>query len=978
MKFLINNTQPKSVSLHKRVKLRCKVKAALILSGVLLSSVLTIGCGDSRSDEKKIIEPPVTTNSEVQLGDGDDARLISFSTPENTVGTNTEDTAILALPRQISDDQSLLSQSASSFPYEDMWKYSELIPTPDLYCQAPSNADYQSLSEKMGGFNKSHRVTIESDATSPTFIHGFNPWFNLEYAVDASVGGESVEISRPDLVAQKGDMAFFMSNVYGLIYVDNSPMPSSAATTSCGMPIPGTPKNFLVLDDHLLVLTQSHDQLHSAVVKFALSNNQPEFVDALILENKHIIDARLFNQTTALYLKAYEPDVGFDPQTEITQSQAKSTSDFFWAPIFSPEETHRELTILNSANEITVEHNDILNKQGYESEYDYQGYDPEEDRHWSYFNDFLSASGEYLIVTETVRESKFSHYQSKSYQQCQHWSSYEQPYKYCQTQWKRIENPDYKPLPSSGLISCGNDLFSCINTQLPTVSRYIYVADGEECTEGTRTISQCNNYQTQYYNVAQYDRYNYSNFIVYRFEEGNFTRLDDTLVSVNQADNTLTTTDEPFRINGIIEKHDHMSFNDGVFYVINQDEANNQQQLSTFAIYGNSAASVDNLLLVDGNSYNSSAFFTDDKVFISKETGNNLSYDQSVLQTVSLAQPFSPVAVSDLTIPTEISQMTFLDDSLVGIGKTYVDFGTTSRVFGTAIAFDVPANGGETTETNSFILGADYQYYYSAISNDDQVLHIDHQLNRLLVPYRARNPINQTTPGNNVTRLSMFDLINGELSEQHTFDLPKVTKRSLSLSENTALAFNDEEIYSLANNDSWQVNTIFSGALPDSIYYLHDTDAQVRIYEQNDRYVLNLDSYNTEQNVEEAAIASLELSKPTSTTCINKNLYFDTNRVIYVTEKTDTYYNYQDCPTDKANVELNIVGYDINAQGYQEIKDDEKLARLYQQIIWDMHCVVDFESDNYYQYETAPATDEEMNCYTYEQYNALLEQRNDQ
>ena len=78
---------------------------------------------------------------------------------------------------------------------------------------------------------------------------------------------------------------------------------------SCALPLPDHPLNFVVTKKGLIVLIRQHSaiiqQLSLNVESDELTENinAPLFEDSLFFVNQEILDARLFNQTLALYLK---------------------------------------------------------------------------------------------------------------------------------------------------------------------------------------------------------------------------------------------------------------------------------------------------------------------------------------------------------------------------------------------------------------------------------------------------------------------------------------------------------------------------------------------------------------------------------------------------------------------------------------------------------------------------------------------------
>src|SRR4029079_9084340 len=93
------------------------------------------------------------------------------------------------------------------------------------------------------------------------------------------------------------------------------------------------------------------------------------------------------------------------------------------------------------------------------------------------------------------------------------------------------KTPTYKhPQWTKGDYACnGKTLLDCIQEAAPTVSRYIYVRVGETCSTYTYHDYICDEYAT---NVVAYPPYDYrqsTQFVVYRYDAGDFVKLDEQI-----------------------------------------------------------------------------------------------------------------------------------------------------------------------------------------------------------------------------------------------------------------------------------------------------------------------------------------------------------------------------------------------------------------------------------------------------------------
>lgn len=892
----------------------------------------------------------------------------------------------------LTDTQAALTSSVGVMPYDRYWESTEVTPHPELFCEDPANAELVANAARLGGYKKTHRISKIHDATIPTYYQDFG--IEPLYTVEFSDSGDTVSISRPDLVGKNDDYAFFLSSIYGLFVLDHTAMPETKPIVSCGMPIPGNAKNFLVVGDNIIVLTQSFDQRHSGLIKLSIVNNVPVVVESRVFENKQILDARLFNNTLAIYFKNYVPDTTTSTQSNLSpttllqaSSPAYDDSDAYYF-----EEINRELNIIKPLNGLETVFTEILEKEGYENEFNDPQIDttPEATRRYSYFNDFLSASDEYLIISETQRESVFSHYEQASYRRCENWetNTFEDSHTNCHTLWKTIPNPAYdasKLSKQSGVLDCQGKLFDCIKTELPTVSKTITIAEGQQCDTYTHEHQDtfCSSYKNITYQVPRFNRHLNTNFTVYRFADEEFIKLEDKLINIDTVNQTISSTENNFKVAGQVYKHDHMAFNDGIFSVINQG-VNGQLKLNTYAIAGNAAASVGELILTQtGKKWHArdlTALFTQSNLYLSNQSSHwNESLQKSVLENVSLADPLRPRSVNNFVIPTKLDQFAFMDDVLVGIGSTYLMYANTQRRFGTVMAFDAPIEGGEVSEDdNSSILGSDYQYFSSLMKNDDQVLHVDTENKRIIIPYYVQNPLNaDDNLFDSANRVSLFTLENNTMIEEKTFNVEQPVIRSLSINKDSALAFSNQSIYAMTRDIEWKKETLVNGEIPYAVYFLQNVLAQAFVYDNAMHYSVSL--VNSPDSPTAETFGEIKLPKPMSTQCERKHLYFDKDRILYVTEKPNTYFNPYDCPDTWEETELEFTGYQMGIDGFSSIQNQAILRDLYQQIKWDLQCVLEPEKTMYG--SSLLLTDEHdtsnMICYPRDDFHRIQREKNE-
>jgi hypothetical protein len=929
-----------------------------------IATTMITGCSGGSSSNDSTKDPLITPTPGTDIPvDGDKGKTVSLAPTDgssnnivasfmtsDTEGVGIIDVSNLTFPLQLqhNDISADLSMTGFILP-KDRGRFNELLPHPNVFCDNQNNDQFNEVAEKLGGFNKTSSIEIEDDAAAPTIMDGLG----APFAVAESVRSD-VTIQRPDVIGKQGNRAVYLSDIYGLIMVNFTN--SNDIKVSCGSPLPGIPENFVFTDKYLMVLTSSRDRRDSAILQFDITGDSPVFNDAIYIEDSGILDARLFNNSLALYIETYEPMPAIDEPAPMAESDNQSISPISSAsvvamdmslPYYGQQVIAHELRVIETEPLLSLVYSNVF----IDEETDEDPDKVEHDRLYSRFNNFLSASGEYLVVTESVSHSVFSHYETKHYNRCTDREKLETPYHYCSTNWKRVENPDYQPLPNSGILNCNSDLLSCLKVELPKVSRYVRIADGETCYSGTRVRYQCNSYSRESYDVAKYDTDRYTKFNVFRFNNGEFTLLDDTLATL--TDQTISDSDQPFRLEGKVQKHDHLHFQGDQFYAVmdkGRTDDNPVYELVTLSIIGNSAILSNRLELESSKNSEINTSFTEDNIYISDSSYQwNSQFQWSELQTINITNPLKPTTTENTRIPTRLDQLFFDDETLLGIGKATVDHGFATSSVGSLTSFDI-----DGVETNNLLLGADYQYYSSQISYDDQVLNYDAELNRMFVPYSVRIPVSEVNAPLSQNRLAMARLESGMLIDEFTFTLPKAPERTVSAEEDLAFAFSSEYIHSLSFDEEWLMEAVFDAPIPTSIYYTQAYETQTQKFVTGSNYTFKL--INSPDKASGDLLDSVSAPRASSSFCLTEKVYFDTDRILVVKEKPGLYFSYQDCPSYKfyneaADEELQsnepprpemvLTGYLIGKSALSVIDDQTELQTLYDQIQLNLVCVTD-------------------------------------
>ncbi|MCP4754678.1 MAG: hypothetical protein GY866_27675 [Proteobacteria bacterium] len=874
---------------------------------------------------------------------------------ENGGGVIDESLGGYTQPRALSGQIKTFSEFDDELSYGLYSSYISIEPNKELRCPLPESDEYKEIVDKLGGFRIPYRIPVEKDATVPKIYSGFEGSSDYLTVMEDSGSGNglSVDIQRPDRVGRTGDIAFYLSDYYGLVLIDvdsDSPLDSK---TRCALSLPGSPRNFLIRNDSVIAIANSLDGYDSGLIHFSFIDGQLEYASSQFFENQHIIDARLFNETLSIYTQVFDnlEDASDDScQMNRSGSQNRSLSTIASdSCYFFPTVKNHQLSVLDISPKLSLKNTEVFLP-------DDRADDQTKNRYYSYYNDFLSASGEYLVVTESQTDQIFSHYETKYYSVCTNYR--EETYNYCTTQWRRVLNPDYVAPSSSGVYNCESDLLTCLKNMGPKVSKYIRVPDGQSCSTYTRNI--CTSHEYKSYQFPVYTNDSYTRFNVFRFEDNNFVKLDDTLAKVTNGN--IESTEESFRIKGHLAKHDHIHFNENALYTVTSGDT-----LNVFSIQGNSAIFVTGLAL-DYSEYSTvSTHFTDDRIYISESSYvYNDTYQWSSMQTVSIEDPVSPIIDNQISIPTRLDQLVFDDDRLIGIGSTTLNLDQGRFAFGTITQFTSLGS-----EVDSLVLGTDYKYYSHSIYYDDQVLNLDRSLNRIFLPYSAYGPFDPLNPVN-THRLTVASLSNDTLTEEHTFAFLERPDRSLSIADNLAFSFSDSYINILHKDDEWSSQEIFNGEIPDSLYQSRSFSYLVKKYDRSNQYkfvLIDSDSLSATDSID-----SLVIEKARTHFCTQEQVYFDNDRILIVSEASGVYFDYDDCAHDGSDLKT-LVGYRISESGFETIDDQQELQTLFSQTEKDLRCVVDVDNWEGEEISDPVEVPEDAVCYSAERYYEILWER---
>jgi hypothetical protein len=744
---------------------------------------------------------------------------------------------------------------------------SRLDPIDALRCPVSNDSAFQAAADALGGITWTHPVAILKDRSLPPLYKGRVP------APRTAVPGAGTEdtngataaptIVRPDLVGYQESTAIFLSQRHGLLAVKTD---GPAPVLSCALKLPGQPKYFFYRGSELVLLVNGLAVNEAALLRFRVSATGFDFVDAVMLDQQSIQDARLFDSTLVVYTNLLTPLMP-DPSTGTgtagtgTAPPAGSSGGAS-AGVALPGSTYSSttgvaVTAIKWDAALTVAwHEEFLNDPA--SSDPFAGRDPvmaatqlsvgDVISTTKTFKPFISASDRYVVVSRDVGRTVFTGTRTQSYTYCA--ASHEGParsIRSCAPKYEQRPNPDYRPPQSTkGDYACnGKTLYDCIQEAAPTVSKYIYVRVGETCSTYTYHDYICDQYAT---NVVSYPTYAYqqsTQFVVYRYDAGDFVKLDEQLYeladpgqgAVNVA--SLSFSGKPLEVAGAIQQKGDLQFQSGHFYVLtDQGEA-----LHTLLLVGNSIAKLGAQATPrqrSASSYSGShaTLFSADRMMISRAyydaTQPNNIYNWSDVIMLDLTTPDFPKPVNQFVMPGASDQLILAHDGVLGPGTVAFTSGGVSRNLQKLTLFDQ----SDASEIGNLLLGtefnADFVSSWLGVA-DDQRIRLDDDSQRLFLPYSGYHQAPQEVFNPAAHRLNITAVANRLLTSEVTFDLVEDIVRTVSTSSapgaGSALAFGDSSVYAINQTvDSWSLDVIEEFATPIAVYRISDQgDLHARI-----------------------------------------------------------------------------------------------------------------------------------------------------
>ncbi len=772
------------------------------------------------------------------------------SLPESFFGGGGEGGEIVPEPRITLEEYDPSQLGASLTADIDLPVEGEYLETADFWgevaandpmfgrrCQTGDDALLTAVGDRLGGVRWGHTVRQLIDEGQPKLFDAKFPEEQPEWGFDASAGadedsGGGVTIERPDLVGYRDGYAVFLSNQHGLLVVDTT---GDAPQVSCALQLPGEPINFFARGDAFVVNVNAAGQAYyegSALLHFRFGAETFEFVDAPFFDNERIMDARSFKdyggQALAIYTDVYEgldeiiepspqdcvDGVCPDPQiyTRYLRTGAVRLNVLNWnlslTPVFTDEFQNDDIGALETT--VVDQGGPLVAGQHV---YSYQS-----------FHDFLSASDRYLVIPQRGTDRFVDYIVNYTRQRCIDYNSQWRQQNRCYANYERQPNPDYVPPAPSGDYDCnGQSLEDCIQQAAPSVSQYIYVRTGQTCYD--YWIGRCEGYETYTGSYPRYRDEKKTRYIVYRFKNGAFSRLDDTLYELDPAAaegaSAVAFTPAPFELDGHIGKPDHIQFQNGYLYVLSSGE------LHTFRLEGNTAVRTGRIHPMSswGNSWSELQAlirFSGDRAMISKRGS---SWDRSDIISLSLAQPFRPFVNNSFSMPGNNAQILVSEHGYLAPGQVSIPMGgdyTRSLQKLTLHARQ------DASELDNLLLGTEFTSLgQTYLGDDDQSLRLDGASQRLFAPFMGYHHVTYAPS----FLLSISQIEASDLVSMGTLELSEPIVRTVGVDSDNALAFGNSSVHRLwlGEDALWKTEAVEEIFVATAGYRFDNEDRHARL-----------------------------------------------------------------------------------------------------------------------------------------------------
>lgn len=754
----------------------------------------------------------------------------------------------------------------------------ERDPIKHVRCLADESPAYKKASEFLGGIAWSHPVPIIKDSAYPPLYSAKQDAFGRavpEASADAGGSGASPVIERPDLVGVQNGIAIFLSQQHGLLAVDAR---KGKPKLSCSMKLPGDPKNFFFKGSELVVVVNARGgATRSALMRYSFDGAKYHFVDALMLEDQTVRDARTFDSTIALYSSWFKHSEPPKPSTSSggARPSGGAGADVASSPVYSGgNELGTKMIVAKWDDKLSIDWEDALLNDPAKQD-PLEGTDPNKkynvgdlvDEQKTY-QPFVSASDRYFVIPRTIHRTLFAGYERRSYQVCTDYNPKDHQVTVCSVNYERRPNPDYKaPDPVTGDYSCnGKKLDDCIQEAAPLVSQYVYVPVGKTCRD--EWVGACKRYETKSETYPTYTFEDETALAVYRFEDGAFTKFDDSLSKMEAKADALAFTQGPLRVTGTVSNRNQIQFQNGHLYVFAADA------LQAMAVAGNSASFLSSLPIGADTDSNPTVVFSDKRAMISSR--NPRVSNRSDVRMLDLSSPSMPKALTSFSMPGQSTQLILATGGILGPGDVALRGGNVDRSLKKLTLFSED-NG---KELDNLLLGTEYDTFASSwlSANDDQRIRMADGGTRVFIPYSGRHHADEYEP--TAHRLNITSIQSGRLVSERSFNVSDEIIRTAAIDDNRALVFANSAVYVVdRTTGKWEMTTLRELFVPFASYRLDDKDLYARLDRVGSK--CRISTHQGDPSIfEEKALAQSDIACPegATPTGIGRSLVFAQTR----------------------------------------------------------------------------------------------------
>lgn len=707
-------------------------------------------------------------------------------------------------------------------------------------CATGNDALLAEVGDRLGGVRWGHAVRQLIDEGQPKLFNSRFPDEEPAWGFDAASGASEdsdggVTIERPDLVGYRDGYAVFLSNTHGLLLVD---LNGEAPHVSCALQLPGEPLNFFARGNAFVVNINAVGEAYyegSALLHFTFDAEAFELIDAPFFENERLVDARSFTDDVGQALAVYTNV--FEQIEEVIEQPSDSCGEDG-----CPEPQLRSwwqqtgavrLNVLNWDTALSAVFTDEFQNDdigALETTLVDLGETPEAGQHvYSYqsFHNFLSASDRYLVIPQRGTDRFVDRIVHYTRQRCIDYNPQWREKTRCYANYERQLNPDYEPPAPSGDYDCdGASLEACIQQAAPVVSQYIYVRTGETCHD--YWVGRCEGYETYSGSYPEYRDEKKTRYIVYRFQNGAFSRLDDTLFELDPSaadgDSSVSFAEAPFELDGHISKADHIQFQNGYLYVLSSGE------LHTFRLEGSTAIRTGRIQPMNtwGSTWRAEQAlirYSGDRAMISK-TGS--SWDRSDIISLSLTAPYRPFVNNTSNMPGRNTQILVSDHGYVAPGQVQIPMGgnyTRSLQKLTLHARE------DTAELDNLLLGTEFNSLgQTYLAGDDQALRLDGASQRLFAPFWGYHHVTYAPS----YLLSISQIASADMTSMGTLEMSEPIVRTVGITADEALAFGNSSVHrlTLGREDEpglWRSEVVEEIFVATAGYRFDDEDRHARL-----------------------------------------------------------------------------------------------------------------------------------------------------